>query len=309
MTKQEKKQEKKNKVLKILKWVFAGVGWTALLTAFIGLTIVGCRGCSNKRNDESASTPVVRSNDREAFDIDQPQNVVTTYNGNTNETMGSDNDYAIRLEVMLGANYSGTSYREFYWDINQNDPHNYARDTGNLKVHCNRAFGTLTYEDYQENEFSYRFDTIQHDSESLYIQFYLNGVLVHSMDERNWSQASFYNSVYITFDAIQISQIEGNTYDFDFYLSPYGVIDGVTYENAGIDDLLNSFMIKTLLFTGNYPVNDSGLTGVFGLLSNAFTAIANIFSINVVPGITLGTFIILPVVLMVVLFVVHLYKR
>lgn len=55
--------------------------------------------------------------------------------------------------------------------------------------------------------------------------------------------------------------------------------------------------------------SDNGLDGVFNLISRAFGAMYNIFAIPVIPGITLGTFIALPLIAMFIFFLVWLFKR
>lgn len=45
-----KDREKQNKAKTIVKWVFAGLGWSLLLACFIALLSLGVKGCNNKSN-------------------------------------------------------------------------------------------------------------------------------------------------------------------------------------------------------------------------------------------------------------------
>lgn len=45
-----KDREKQNRAKTIVKWVFAGLGWSLLLACFIALLSLGVKGCNNKSN-------------------------------------------------------------------------------------------------------------------------------------------------------------------------------------------------------------------------------------------------------------------
>ena len=63
MTKKEKELEKSKKIINIIKWSLVGVGWSALCFCFIGLLVLGIRGCSDKQKraaETNVTTPVKR---------------------------------------------------------------------------------------------------------------------------------------------------------------------------------------------------------------------------------------------------------
>lgn len=69
----QKQIDKRHKILTIVKWVGVGLGWSILLTGFIGLLVIGIRGCSNKTSTPpktNITTPVNRH-------IGEPNNITT----------------------------------------------------------------------------------------------------------------------------------------------------------------------------------------------------------------------------------------
>ena len=61
-----KKQQKKEKIKTILKWVLCGVGWTSLLLLFVGSIVLGTKSCRTKKQEEETSQ-VLRGNDNFKF--------------------------------------------------------------------------------------------------------------------------------------------------------------------------------------------------------------------------------------------------
>lgn len=47
------KEDKKYKILQILKWIFVGLGWSLLCAAFVGLLCLGIKGCTNKKSNNN----------------------------------------------------------------------------------------------------------------------------------------------------------------------------------------------------------------------------------------------------------------
>lgn len=67
-----------------------------------------------------------------------------------------------------------------------------------------------------------------------------------------------------------------------------------------------------LMFNNTSSVGDgfgSDGNGVFDLIAKAFQSVASIFAMEIIPGITLGIFVFIPITIMVILFVVFLFKR
>jgi len=93
MTIKEKyqKAQKKKKVLTILKWVAVGFGWTALLGCFVGLVALGCKGCANKKTEESTQIRIIG-------DFDIPSNRIDMWDYSTS-TYGNA-DYNQKGEVI-----------------------------------------------------------------------------------------------------------------------------------------------------------------------------------------------------------------
>ena len=60
--------------------------------------------------------------------------------------------------------------------------------------------------------------------------------------------------------------------------------------------------------SGGTTTSDS-LTDAFGLIAMAFGSIASFFNIQIIPGITFGTLFAVPIIMILVLFVVWLFKR
>ena len=65
------------------------------------------------------------------------------------------------------------------------------------------------------------------------------------------------------------------------------------------------------LYTGStsVPTDDVGLGNVFTLLSGAFGAITSIFAIQLLPGISIGLFFFMPLIVGIILFIIWLIKR
>lgn len=50
-------------------------------------------------------------------------------------------------------------------------------------------------------------------------------------------------------------------------------------------------------------------TGVFGLIGQAFTSIASIFGIALIPGLTIGTLLFIPLVVLIILAILRLLSK
>lgn len=303
-TKLNRKQlQQRQKAKTICKWVLCGLGWSVLLAGFISLVVVGVRGCANKKQTPATAitTPVKPQ---------QPNNVVNMTNTTTGES-GAFNQYAPRFEVLVGASVAGNTFAEYYWDSNMDDLHNIGNDTGNIFVYSSSTLGHLYIEEtadlgYYEN---YAFTGIRHYSESSEIQFLNNSDIIYRIDERDFSQAQVYNSIRIRFEPFSFEEIEGNSTSFMLGLAGQGVINGERYTLAGIDNLLLEFMSYEVVYVNNPSDNLNGLEGAFGLISRAFTAIANFLNIQIIPGITFGTLFAVPIIATLILFIVWLFKR
>lgn len=96
--------------------------------------------------------------------------------------------------------------------------------------------------------------------------------------------------------------------------SNYAFVDYMGDEqlNASILGLTRSEAFK-LAFTGNSGVTSTSFgdanNNVFVLLGNAFDSVANIFAIGVLPGLTIGTLLFVPLVVLVVLAIIKILGK
>lgn len=144
--------------------------------------------------------------------------------------------------------------------------------------------------------------------------------------EANVSKPLYFGLFYQKLDGtwLQVNTISRATYS-----------DGNSYYNGGTVWVSQSFRYLTIFTWGTVPTglvtiqsytpkdillmfnNTSTIgdgfgsdgNGVFDLIGKAFQSVASIFAMEIIPGITLGIFVFIPITIMVILFVVFLFKR
>lgn len=300
--KKNEKQQKKEKIKNVLKWVACGVGWTALLGAFVGLLVLGLKGCQNKQQINVTTTPIDKR--------DEPSRVVTFYDNTTQQPGNQYNQYAPRVEVLLGANTSGTSHSVLRWN---GTPGRFDNIVGSTEIISNVTLFSLYASTLDGHEYEGDITRIVHETESLYLDFYDGSDRILRIDQRDFDQANVWDEIILTARNFSIEYIEGQNSNIAFLGASYGSIGSEIYSVLGIDNVLLSFLNYEVIYSGGggggSEPSGSGLEGVFGLISQTFGAIATFFMIQVIPGVTLSTFIILPLVSIAILFVVKLFKR
>lgn len=307
-TKLNRKQlQQRQKAKTICKWVLCGLGWSLLLAGFISLVVVGVRGCANKKQTPATAitTPVKPQ---------QPSNVVIP----TNTTGDNNNppliEPATRIAGIIGANELGTSFERYTWERNiDSDPHNFGYDYGLFYLGCSTlSLGKITAIGVNSSDnITTQFNYIERDYESNTIEFSLNNILVLSLDERDWSQVDKWQKITIDFNNVSSSYISDNASLYQYGWAYRGVINGYTFEQADIGLLLSSFMSSEDIFIqgAGQESGETGLLGVFSLIAQVFGSFASLFNWHILPGITIGTFIALPLVATAIFFIVKLFKR
>lgn len=331
-----KEYEKHQKAKAILKWVAVGVGWTALLGCFIGLLCLGVKGCNNKKSKMDDNIGVTTT-PLKAHNVVQP---VDYSNGYFNNLQGiSENG----LQNVAGYTQEGTSSLQHYWT----SADTYAPWLGaampafNLELTNNTSMYRLFTlkldgEDGMQQYNVYRVTQPDTNDGVLYFYYYNNGTYGNiQIDDRDFEYDT-YTSVSITFPAYNYDWVmTSNDYvvNASFVYFNYSSTYWLLPDNYKVGSFYEMFRLKNDYVNQNYgwagrqqviaqneaggntsgsgsvSGSDNALYGVFSLLSMAFSAIASIMAISIIPGVTLGTLIVIPLVLTIIMLIVHLFKR
>ena len=304
----EKQQARQNKIKTIFKWVLCGLGWSILFAGFVSLLVVGVRGCANKSAKSSQATAITTP-----VKPLQPNYVVNGYPTNSS----TNNPYAdAQVWVFLGGAtesvHQGAIYTWQYKDEYENNGFVFPSAVG-VNATFSRSIGTITT--YLNNE-------VVKSKEIRYIGLSANGqyytfasnpndidntsVVLNSQD----MSGGYLDKVVIqTYDFFTLDYINGN----DFNCTYYYVGNANTIQLSPFTYFLNdgNEFVKTYT-EPEYIVpegGNGGLEGAFGLIYKAFTSISSFFNLQIIPGITIGTFIFVPLVVGLIIFIVKLFKR
>lgn len=302
----EKKQEKQKKALNIVKWCGVGLLGGLLAFGFFGLLALGVRGCSNKQQTQQQekgqlAKPITLEKSGLFGAYDQNNNVVV-------------NDYQyISFWSFLGQSteqvhnsytYKWEYFEDFTWD-------NYIY-YNNVYLASNRAFASAHVEGYNLDK------TI----EVKYIGLAQRGLVLSSSDTNSGINSA--NSIELFLQDMEqgyITSFEMTTYyNFtDTYILSEDVAIMSHYRIVNDTQNITAwgwFHPNQNIFTreGEAPIyngggDSEGLSGVFSLLYQAFSSLASILNLQVISGLTLGTFIFIPLVVGLIIFIVHLFKR
>lgn len=396
-----KQQQQREKAKTIIKWVFCGLGWSLLATAFVSLVVVGVKGCNNKKQPAEALTGNITTPVKPV----QPHDVIYDYDWNSTLYQPVTSARADYLYVNMGlSNYTGQytmlNYGVYDWrrDTNPFWATQLRGLTPNLTLRSYTYSSSITnpigarrplaYIDFvreihdsndnyvSTESLSYQYvSSIGFDNNSLVIEYnntayngsysttYINlnhfgqnGLTYNNQKYYaiglnirfyRYRLEMFYSSS-VGDDSFNIFEVQGvkngDTYPSDLlgrdlnstdifillshvcyfyqYIVPESISTdgGLSYKSLfrwQNDNLVND--AKTLVYT-NDPritiggdevngVDPSGTNNVFSLISQAFNSVAVFFAIQVIPGVTFGTLFAVPVVSVLILFIVKLFKR
>lgn len=303
----EKKQQKQKKALNIIKWCGVGLLGGILAFGFFGLLAVGVRGCVNKQqlqkqqSIEEVYTPKALK-PYGTFVIQGGSN--TQYNqygfdGPTWVFLGSSTD-----NVHQGVNYTwndGDSVPN--WTYYPNVNVKFSASVGRLSVDYNGATRSLTglrYIGITSTGICFSSSATPSNSNSS-TTFYLY--------EQDMDGGYVDNFVLTTYDYFTLEYLNSNqiTITESYYTS--GDIEYHWWYRFLSGNNQNTFNIEQQQPTYINGDTNTELGGVFGLLYQAFSSLASILNLQVISGLTLGTFIFIPLVVGLIIFIVHLFKR
>lgn len=303
----EKKQQRQKKVANVFKWVGLGLIGGLLAFGFFGLLALGVKGCVNKQQlkqqeqtNNNFTPKALKPYD--TFVISSGSN--TQYNnygfdGPTWVFLGSATD-----NVHQGVDYTwnmGGSISEWVYYPNVN-------------VKFSKSIGTLSVQNA---------GNMRTLSGIRYIGITNTGICFSSSTTPSASNST--TTFYLIEQDMETDYIDNfklSTYDYftlEYLNSNQITITESYYYNGGVEyhwwyrflggNNQNPFNIEEQKPTYVNTNTDTELGGVFGLLYQAFTSLASIMNLQVISGITLGTFIFIPLVVGLILFIVNLFKR
>jgi hypothetical protein len=176
---------------------------------------------------------------------------------------------------------------------------------------------------------NYRYDTLPNEFSNNYdINFISNNeffnyinIQIYKLDNSNrkYNISVFYGNAYrslLVFDFDVTLGLNNATYEYHKQLEQYRIIELDTlYRENDLNMLLTEYyFIEPTEPINNVPLpenpdNPNVLTDVFDLISSAFLSLTSIFSIAIFPYVTLGALLLVPIVVMIILFVINLFKR
>lgn len=285
----EKTLTKKEKVLNILKkgLPFLGMGFTFLL----GLV---CGSCSVKSTAQphTKRTAVVENVDTGTYTAGMTDIVAdilgTTASGNTGYLWNLDNggtgkrmeaSINLGIEITPISNTAITKPLGQYWYIENG--------TSSAKV---------------------EFTHMVFNADGM-LNFYYGNISKGTIDERDFGGLD----IYIQFFPTSYNDLNNTDYDYTAYTTTYSK-DEIN-RNFSLADLFRRYFNispKSVDKNGQeviYIVDTSVYFNVFDLLGSAFTSLGGLLGIAVLPSITLGTLLFVPLVVLIILFIVGLFKR
>lgn len=304
----EKKQQKQKKAINIIKWISLGLLGGLLAFGFFGLLAVGVKGCVSKQQLKQQQQESAQVYTPKAL---KPYGTFVVQGGNNTQynNYGFDGPTWIFLgsatdNVHQGKNYlwnnGGTISDWVYYP--------------NVNVKFSQSIGTLTLKEAGTTK---RLTGIR------YIGITNTGICFSSSTSPSSSNST--TTYFLKEQDMEEGYIDDfvlSTYDYFTleYLNSSSIIITETYYTSGSTEYhwwyrflngnnQNPFNVEDQAPT--YVNNDTNteLGGVFGLLYQAFTSLASIMNLQVFTGITLGTFIFIPLVVGLILFIVNLFKR
>lgn len=303
----EKKQARQKKVTNLFKWVGLGLIGGLLAFGFFGLLAVGVKGCVNKQQlkqqQEETNTFTPKAlKPYDTFVISGGSN--TQYNnygfdGPTWVFLGSSTD-----NVHHGNNYTwndGGTISDWVYYPNVNVKFSQSIGTLSVKYAGNvRRLTGIRYIGITNTGMCFS-SSVSPSSSNSTTTFYLL--------EQDMEQGYVDEFVLSTYDYFTLEYLNGSQI----------TITETYYTNGGTEyhwwyrflngNNQNPFNVEEQQPT--YVNNDTNteLGGVFGLLYQAFSSLASIMNLQVISGLTLGTFIFIPLVVGLIIFIVNLFKR
>ena len=141
------------------------------------------------------------------------------------------------------------------------------------------------------------------------LNFCYDKTLKGSIDERDFGVLD----IYIQFYPTSYNDLNNTDYDYTAYTTTYSK-DEIN-RNFSLADLFRKyFNISPTPVDKNgqqviYIIDTSVYFNVFDLLGSAFTSLGGLLGIAILPSITLGTLLFVPLVVVIILFIVGLFKR
>lgn len=303
----EKRQEKQKKALNIVKWCGVGLLGGILAFGFFGLLALGVRGCSNKQQTQQQEKrgelvkPITLTKEN-AFVISGGNNQQYNnygFDGPTWVFLGSSTD-----NVHQGVNYtwnSGDNVPD--WTYYPNVNVKFSASIGRLSVVVNgitRSLTGLRYIGITSTGICFSSSATPSSSNSS-TTFYLI--------EQDMGEGYVDNFVLTTYDYFTLEYLNSNQITITETYYTNGDIEYHWWYRFLSGNNQNTFNIEQQQPTYINGDNNTELGGVFGLLYQAFSSLASILNLQVISGLTLGTFIFIPLVVGLIIFIVHLFKR
>lgn len=302
----EKKQQKQKKAINIVKWCCLGLLGGLLAFGFFGLLAVGVKGCVSKQQlkHQQESGQLIRP-------ITLEKSNLFGATDENNNTIVNDYQY-IGFWSFLGQSTEQVHNSYTYtWEYTEDFLWNGYIFYTPVYVLSNKPFATATIEGLDVNK------TI----EVKYIGLAQDSLVLSSSS--NLSGINNTNSIYLYMQNMEegyITTFSLTTYaNFtDTYILSNDVAIVSHYKKISDTQDITAwtwFHPNKGIFTreGQPPIytgsDNSELGGVFGLLYQAFSSLASIMNLQVISGLTLGTFIFIPLVVGLIIFIVNLFKR
>lgn len=298
----EKKQEKQKKALNIVKWCGVGLLGGLLAFGFFGLLALGVRGCANKQQAQQQESAKVYT--PKAL---KPSKQIDYYvNGNSVDVYY---DYPSLWAFLGGSTDNVRQSYTYKWTYD-----NYEASGQQINfsyypfcfVSSSQFLGTCTIEGLNLDK------TLQIRAFGLYNEgFYFSSINVpNNMNNTNTiycnvqdMESGYIDSiVFTTYDIFTPQYLHGNSITINYY----------QYNNGNFNYTAEQFIQTYFELQRNAPTyinGNNGLEGSFSLIYQAFASLGSILSLQVVGGITLGTLVFIPLVVGLIIFIVHLFKR
>ena len=305
----EKKQQRQKKVANVFKWVGLGLIGGLLAFGFFGLLAVGAKGCVSKQQVKQQQEKSGQVFIPKAL---KPYDRIDFYK---NGSLVLENGQDSGLWSFLGNSTQDVSFSKTYSFVYDNDiaydiPYTYVP---NVYITSTMSLGRVHVVGYNLNR----------DINNIkYIGLANTGFIFASVSNPNNITSS--NSFTLSIQDME----QGYITDFNFTTDNSWTMEKLTSNDnliklygyqANIADsvhyIYQYFTEDIFDITQSEPVyNDNnlsteGLNGVFALIYKAFTAIAGILSLNVIAGVSLGTFVFIPLTIGLIIFIVNLFKR
>ena len=307
----EKKQQKQKKAINIVKWCCLGLLGGLLAFGFFGLLAVGVKGCVSKQQlkhqQESAQVFIPKAL--------VPNKTITATN-NTNASIPYNSAPDAPFWIFMGSSTENVHQSAIYtWESGVNEEPDWSFYPG-CYVRSNVAFASLVVEDadgtHTYNNIKYIgcsndgmvFSNLMNPSSTTNTNTYL--LSQQSMSEQSGIVSKFTLTTrdFFTLEYINSNQITINEY---YYYSNgtqyhwwYRFLEGTKQNYFSVSNSQPAYVNSG---------SNTELGGVFGLLYQAFSSLASIMNLQVFTGITLGTFIFIPLVVGLIFFIVNLFKR